>query len=83
MNMIAQSWFWLGSVLKGMVLIWEHESHSRVATHAFFQKSLTVDLIELLVISSSKFLSCITTCNMQRNFKDGGTEEKRHGVSPR
>ena len=76
MNMIAQSWFWLGSVLKGMVLIWEHESHSRVATHAFFQKSLTVDLIELLVISSSKFLSCITTCNMQRNFKDGGTEEK-------
>jgi len=75
MNMIAQSWFWLGSVLKGMVLIREHESHSHSATHAFFQKSLTVDLIELLVVSTSKFLSCITTCNMQRNFKDSGEDK--------
>lgn len=77
MNMISQSWFWLGSVLKSMVLMSEKcpKDASDLFIHEFFQENMTVDLIELLVISSSKFLSCITTCNMQRNFKDSVSEE--------
>ncbi len=82
MNMISQSWFWLGSVLKSMVLMSQqhqkasHSDSSRRDAHSFFREnSKTVDFIELLVISSSKFLSCITRCNMQRNFKDSGSEE--------
>jgi hypothetical protein len=75
MNMIAQSWFWLGSVLKSMVLLFDQQGSSHSSPHAFFGQNQTLDLIELLVISSSKFLSCITTCNMQRNFKDSGNEE--------
>lgn len=37
MNMIAQSWFWLGSVLKSMVLLFDQQGSSHSSPHAFFR----------------------------------------------